>query len=254
MGLFGSIGSAISSGLSAVGGWISSGVSAISNVVGGIGRAISAGVKTVVGIVGAIGEKLVECAPKVANFVGGLLRAVGIMQPTEKTEEFGERILQAQERGIRLERAEEFDAYLEKLRSFELDPEKAKTRPQSHQLAAAMSVGAVGLGKRFDVNPEVAAFTYILPIVDKSGRFFTPERVQAFLSTRGLIHDISDYLEGRLSPDQALSMAKQIHELERRFDPTAELAALREELAKSREEYEALRAKLEESSGEGASA
>lgn len=248
--IWGLISSAISIGNA--GSWISAAASVISTVVSGIGRAISDGVKTVVSTVGTIIEKLPEYAPKVANFVSTLLQAINITRPNETAQEFGERVLQAQERGYRLDSAEKFDEYMEKLRSFELDPEKAKSRPEGQQLAAAMSVGAVGLGRRFDLAPETVALIYLLPLAND--RFFTPERVQAMLAARGMIRDISDYLEGRLSPDESVNLSRRVLELEHRINPAAELAALRADLQESRRAYEGLREKIESNDGQGGSA
>lgn len=184
--------------------------------------------------------------PAVTNAIGGLLNFLGIMQPSEKVEDFGERILQASERGIGLNRMEEFNEYMQNLRNFELDPELESTRPRLHRLAAAMTIGVVALSRRFGLDPELATLSYMLRVFDKNDSLFTPERVCEFLRIPGLICNIGDYLEGRLSPDQALDMAKKIHEVMLRYDPRVEFSALCETLAAIRDDYQDLFARIKE--------
>lgn len=228
--------------LGMIGNFIGSVASMIATVIGNIGSAIGTGLKAVIGTVTTILEKFETYVPKLVNFVGTLLNAIGVLQPNEKIQDFGERVLQAQERGIQLDDMEDFDAYMAQLRSFELDPKIATKRSELVQMAAAMTVGAVALARRYDLAPETAAHVYLLSLVND--RFFTPERVLALLADRVILPSLQDYLEGRLSPDQGLRLAQQLLELERQHHPAAELATLRAELDASRQAYDSLRAQL----------
>lgn len=232
----------ICSAASAIGGALSSFGSAIVSTVSSLGSAISSGISWAVGKMGDIITRLPEVVPTVGRFLSGLFQALGFIAPNQKVEDLGDRALQAREAGITLESSKDFEAYMEKLRNFEIDPEKSAKRTQVEKLCAAMAVGATGIEHKFNVPGNLAASLYLLPLVNE--RLFTPERVERMLSVQGLVQDVFAYLDKRLTPDEGLSMAKQLHALEKRFDATADLAALRAELAQSRDMIAQLEARL----------
>lgn len=216
-----SVASGISSAISSIGSAIGSGLSA---VVGGIATAIERGAGWLGGVVG--------------NFAKGILDALHITRPEEQVEDFGERVLQGAERGIKLESSQDFEDYLSKLRSFELDPDKSERRMQSEKLAAAMSVGTVAVERRFDLPQDMAAQVWLLPLVNRE--LFTPERVTQWLAARQVGQLLFDYLEGKLSPDAGVDLAKQLHGMEQRLNPAADLQELRQRLQGARHEFQAL--------------
>lgn len=242
MGLFGFIGSALSSAASWIGSTLSSYGSVIVSTVSKLGSAISSGISWAVGKMGDLLARIPEVLPKVSSFLSGLFQFLDFIAPNQKAEDLGERALQAREAGITLDNSKDFVAYMDKLRNFEIDPEKSAKRPQTEKLCAAMAVGATGIEHKFNLPGQLAGSLYLLPLVNE--RFFTPERVGRMLSVQGLVQDVFAYLDKKLTPDEGLEMAKQLHALEKRFDATADLAALRAELAQSRDMIAQLEARL----------
>lgn len=213
----------------------SAAVSAVSSTVSAIGSAISSGLSTIVATIStSIGSLASGVGQVLGGFVKGLLDALGVTHPKEPVEDFGDRILQAREHGIKLETSEEFEAYMEKLRSFEPDPEKSKSYSPQEKLSAAMTIGAVAIGHKFDLDQEDAAKVWLLPLAAPA--FFNPERVLR-VATEGRLLDVLDYLEGKLTPDEGLALARQLYASEQRLNPASEMDALRRELREAREVF-----------------
>lgn len=194
--------------------WFSNAISSISNVlencvkaVATIGPALAAYSTKVVPVLGQVMLAL-QVATAVVKFADALLKVTGVINSNEGVEEIGERSLQAAEQGITLDKFDDFDAYMDKLRNFELDPDVASKRNLGEKLLAGLGVTTVGIEQKFNAEPGSLGGLWALPIAHPA--YFTPERVQDFLSTGRLVGDILGYLQGELSGGEARSFEKRL--------------------------------------------
>ncbi|AKU11338.1 hypothetical protein AzCIB_1436 [Azoarcus sp. CIB] len=136
-------------------------------------------------------------AEALGKFANAFLQVLGILKADEKTEDLGERALQAAEKGITLDQFDDFDCYLDALRNFDLDPDKAEKRSHAEKLVAGLGVGTVAVERKFNAAPGALDSMWLLPIANPS--YFTPERMQSIVSTGRLTGDLWAYLDKRLS-------------------------------------------------------
>jgi len=179
MGIFGSIGSAISSVVSGIGSALSSFASAIST---GLGVIFKSGLN--------IAERIVAIASTI-------LHGFKIFKEDESVEEIGERALQAAEKGITIDRFPNFQEYMAALRNFEIDPEKAAKRSLAEKQLAGIGVGTVGLEKQLHYSEGQLSTLWFLAAANPE--FFNAERLQSLITTGRFSSDIFYYLEKRLS-------------------------------------------------------
>lgn len=178
-------------------GFISSAIGAVSSAVSSIGSSLSSFASGVGTVVGNIVTALKPVAEALGKFANAFLQGLGILKPDEKTEDLGERALQAAEKGITLEQFDDFDSYMDTLRNFDLDPDKAEKRDHAEKLVAGLGVGTVALEHKFNAAPGSLDSLWLLPIANPG--YFTPERMQGIVSTGRLTGDIWAYLDKRLS-------------------------------------------------------
>ena len=183
MGFWSSVGSAISSGFSAV----CSAVSSIGGAAIGFARECLPKVGSILATVGG-------SLGMVANVVVALCQIFSTLRQDEKAEDLGDRALQAAENGIRPENFDHYQDYLERIRSFEINPEKSAQYSPDTKAAAGMQVAISSLEDRF--KTPVGAL-YGLPILIAMNKdFFNPDRLSALLKTT---HDINAVVEDRKS-------------------------------------------------------
>lgn len=190
MGFWSSVGSAISSGFSAVCGAVSSGLSAIGSAVSSFASSVSTVIATTI-------EALAPIAEAIGKFANALLQGLGIIKPDEDIEEFGDRALQAAAEGITPDKYENFEDYIEELRNFELDPEKSAKTPKTVKLTSGLALGTVGVEKKFDMEKGSLNGVWFLPMANPE--YFTSDRVQGMLEAGRLGGSIFEYLEDKLS-------------------------------------------------------
>lgn len=162
--------SAIGGALSAVGSAISGAVRAVAS---GIGKAVS-----------TLGPTLATWAGRLntaITWISAVVQVVGLMmkilKPGEKIEDIGERALQAEEMGITLDRCDkDFNAYMEKIRNLELDPEKARLRPETDKALA----GCLTVEKGLETLWPHMSTSELWPIIARSPDFFNAARMEVY--------------------------------------------------------------------------
>lgn len=194
MGIFSSFCSAVSS-------FVSSAGSAISSAVGAIGSALSSFSTGVGAILGGLISGLSPVAQAIGKFANAFLQGLGFLKPDEKTDELGDRALQAADQGITMDKFENFDDYMNALRDVKLDPEVSAKRSYAEKLVAGMGVGTVGVEDKFNAERGSLNGMWLLPVANPD--YFTPDRMQGLVSTGRLGGDVFAYLEKRLSGGDA---------------------------------------------------
>ncbi len=208
MGFWSSVGSAISSGCSAVCCAVSSIGSAVSSFVSGVGSVIA-------GVVSALSP----VAEALGKFVSAFLQGLGVLRPDEKAEDLGERALQAAEKGITLDQFDNFDSYVDALRNFELDPDKAANRSPVEKLVAGIGVGNVALERKFNASPGSFDSLWLLPMANPD--YFTLDRMQSLVNTGRFSGDVFAYLEKRLSVGESSRFESALEACTGQFAPDA---------------------------------
>lgn len=217
MGFLSSVGSAISSGFSAV-------CSAVSN----IGSAAVSFARECLPKVGAILTTLGGSLGMVANVVVAVCQILSTLRQGENAEELGDRALQAAENGIRPENFDHYQDYLERIRSFEINPEKSVQYSPDTKAAAGMQVAISSLEDRF--KTPVGAL-YGLPILIAMNKdFFNPDRLSALLKTTHDINAVVDYLDGRLSRSERTTVETTLLKAEQSLTPEKTLADVKGDL------------------------
>lgn len=224
MGLFGSFCSFASS----VGSAISSGFSAVCSAVSSIGGAAIGFARECLPKVGSILATVGGSLGMVANVVVALCQIFSTLRQDEKAEDLGDRALQAAENGIRPENFDHYQDYLERIRSFEINPEKSAQYSPDTKAAAGMQVAISSLEDRF--KTPVGAL-YGLPILIAMNKdFFNPDRLSALLKTTHDINAVVDYLDGRLGRSERATVETTLLKAEQSLMPEKTLADVKGDL------------------------
>ena len=140
------IGSAISSGVSAIGSGLASFASDVGTVIGGVVNTLK-----------PVGKAL-------GGFASSFLQGLGVFKKTETVEDIGDRALQAAEDGITMDKIDGFESYMDALRDFEPNPEKSKSYSSEMKLVAGLGVGTKGVEEKFDAEPGSLDSMWLLPM------------------------------------------------------------------------------------------
>ncbi len=217
MGFWSSVGSAISSGFSAV-------CSAVSS----IGSAAVSFARECLPKVGTILTTLGGSLGMVANVVVAVCQILSILRQDESAEDLGDRALQAAENGIRPENFDRYDDYLDSIRKFEINPEKSAQYSPDTKAAAGMQVAISSLEDRF--KTPVGAL-YGLPILIAMNKdFFNPDRLSALLKATHDINAVVDYLDGRLGRSERATVETTLLKAEQSLAPEKTLADVKGDL------------------------
>lgn len=164
-------------------------------------------------------EKIAPTLAKIAKVAGPIITEVvklaGIILPIfnvftkdDKVDDMGERALQAAENGIVFSEFDDFDEYVQALRDFELDPEIAQNRDPIVKTITGLGIGTIGLEEKFDLNRGDLNGIWLLPAGDE--KYFTPNRLEDFLTSGKLVGNIFDYLNNQLSASDARDFEKKL--------------------------------------------
>lgn len=159
-------------------------------------------------VISTILEKGGDFLDKILNAANLLLCALSLLKPNETIEEFGERALQAAQKGITLDRFDNFEQYLNELRNFPLDLEIAKNRSPLERQTAAIMLSTITLKDKWDLTDR-DSFAVLTLLVGASD-YFTPERVRDWIATGRLVYNIFDYLNQRLSGEDAARVERHM--------------------------------------------
>lgn len=227
---------------------ISAGVSAISSAVSSIGSALTSFASGVGTVIGNVITALKPVAEALGKFANAFLQGMGVLRPDEKTDDIGERALQAAEKGITIDQFDDFDGYMDALRNFDLDPDKAEKRSTAEKLVAGLGVGTVGLERKFNAAPGSLDSLWLLPMANPS--YFTPERMQSIVSMGRFGGDIWAYLEKRLSAGDSGRLEESLATANGKVAPDAgDQEKLYEALDQARDRWESLGQQIEKSKG-----
>ena len=190
MGFWSSIGSAISSGFSAV-------CSAVSS----IGSALSS-------FATSVGSIILSSANTVATVIQSLGSAFGIIKPDEKIDDLGDRALQAAEQGIRPESFETYNAYMAEIRAFELKPEKSNQYSMETKQLAGSGITCKALEDKFELRQGMAGQMAAMVALNPS--FFTAHRLEGWFQSETDINKIIDYFENKLGASDSFKIEQQL--------------------------------------------
>lgn len=211
MGIFSSIGSAISSACSFVG-------SALSTAASWAGSAFSAVVSAGTGLIGGV-----------AGMAGGLLKSLGIWGKDDpEPEEWGDRAMQAEEQHIFPDRFDDFPAYLDALRNFPLDPDKTKESTPDQKQFKGLEVAGRALEDKFNAPEGSMANVFYLAAVNPA--YFTSERFQSLLTSGADIAAVADYFNGKLGGAESLDIENELIDLDQKTNPGSNEQTSRAEL------------------------
>ncbi|MEN8291077.1 hypothetical protein ACE5JW_01630 [Acinetobacter radioresistens] len=209
MGIFSSIGSAISSACSSIGSAIgnvcSAVIGSISSVMSNAGSLMSA-LAIAIPITGALGKVVVAL-----DIIGKIL---GVQEPEENTEDIGDRALQAQEAGINPEDYASYKEYSAAIKNFELDPKKSAEITDLDKKLAGIATQAWAYEEKFGVD-GVGLLTKTIEQPD----YFTGDRLASFLDKVDSISDVVQYFDGKLSSNERNAVEAKLIEAEKSINP-----------------------------------
>ncbi|MCG5525883.1 hypothetical protein LRB11_13225 [Ectothiorhodospira haloalkaliphila] len=190
-------------------------------------------------------DKMPALMEKVGTFANRILTLLGILNPGERVDDLGERAMQAAEKGIRITNFDDMDAYLEELRQFKLDPKVTEKRNPTERLIAGVGLGTVAMERKFNVEPGSLEGVWLIPILNS--HFFTPERIASLIASGRFGPEFIAHLESRLSLQESEALRSRLAVDEGGQSPAPDhYVELREDLARLRDDYEALKVKLNE--------
>jgi hypothetical protein len=148
--------------------------------------------------VAEVGKLALEPFKMVIGVVVRTCIKLGLLNPKEKPEKLGDKVLQAHEAGITPESCKNYKEYAKKINDFKVDSEKSKQYSEIDKLMAAgvYCEGALihkfgfGLGK-------------MIPIIVKDASFRNPEKLAVMIEACGknnsTMDKMADYLSGNLT-------------------------------------------------------
>ena len=203
MGFFSSMGSTISGAVSSVGSAIGSG---LSSAAGYLGSALS----TALGAGGAL-------LGTVGNIASGLLQGLGLFGKNERTEDMGDRALQAHDKGIIPEKFDNFSQYMESLRSFDLDPQKSKETTPDQKTFKGLEVAGKALEDKYNTPEGSMANVWMLAAANP--QYFNANRFESILNSGMDVAAIVDYFEGKLGGGEALEVEDKLVDIDQNANP-----------------------------------
>ena len=248
MGFLSSVGGAISSACSSIGGAISGACSAVGSFFGSVASGLSTVLDSVASFASSVGVGGLLTVLSIAFPVLGrviaavevVLHVLGLLEPKEQLEEFGDRVLQAESAGIIPHDFSTYKEYVAKIRDFELDPEKSKQYNAGDKVIAAMSVQYWGMNERFGIGSGELLTHVVSDIVKNKDSvedtYFTEARIKNILEKVESLADVANYFSGKLDAEDRQAVEKQLVNAEQELNPErSELEITRELEAKNNE-------------------
>lgn len=163
----------------------------IGTVIGGVCSVARAACSIVKGL----GGLTLQGLKLVVNALVGVAKALGLIKPETKTEDLGDKAIQAEEAGIKPENFDTYEEYVKAIEEFEVDPEKSKhiSEEQKSMKAAEVSSGLI-----LEKMPDIS-----LPAVITLGNDFSDvmnaDKMAAMLSTIGSNKELFNNMVGVLN-------------------------------------------------------
>lgn len=212
------ISSGISSVCSAVGNVFGSVATGLSNVLESIGNfASSVGLGGLLTILSVAFPQL----GRVIAVVEVVLHILGLLEPKENLDEFGDRVLQAEAEGITPHDFSTYKEYVAAIRNFELDPEKSKQFNAGDKVVAAMGVQYWGMNERFGLGAG-DLLTHIVKDIVKNKEedsYFTEARIKTILEKVESLADVANYFSGKLDAEDKQAVEDQLVKAEQSLNP-----------------------------------
>lgn len=215
MGFWFSLGNAISSGLSAIGGAIGSIATTLSPMLGMALNAVSI----------------------VSHIAKTVMQSFGLWNKDDKTEDLGDKMMQANEAGIKPENFDKFDDYAAAVRGFELDPEKSKKTSDTEKQLAGLAFASLSLENKFQ-GSDVGNLANIWLLAAKNPDFFTTERIGSLLSITTDMKSIKDYFDGKLTSSTIDIIEQKLVDAEKILSPEKTEQEIYDMLDAAKEKYQ----------------
>lgn len=226
MGIFSSIGSAISSGLSAAGSAISGACSA---VIGGISSVISN--PGIVMSALAVAIPATGALSKVVAALDIIGKVLGVLKPDEDVKKIGDMAIQAQEAGISPEDYATYKDYSAAIKNFTLDPKKTAETTELEKSLAGIATQAWAYEEKFGKD----GLGLLTKTIEKPD-YFTGDRLTSFLDKVERISDVVQYFDGKLSSNERNAVESKLVEAEKAIYPEKTTADIYKELDTYRHE------------------
>jgi hypothetical protein len=204
--------------------------SAISSAVSSIGPIVSTFCTSILPRILPVLGEVIGTVKTIANSV---LTVLGVFKAGEDVEQMGERALQAAQHGIKPEGFETFDEYMTEIRNFKLDPEQSANRSSVEKVSAGLAIGAAGLEKRFDAPTGSMSVLWLL--LASNPTYFGAARLIDIVQGGGDVQSIARFFAGTLGPSDTLNTRAFLMDLERRRAPEKSDETLFSELNSARE-------------------
>ncbi|MBP9726611.1 MAG: hypothetical protein KBD83_03995 [Gammaproteobacteria bacterium] len=160
-------------------------------------------------------------------------KALGLLEADETNEDFGGRVLQAEETGIHPEEYPTYLEYVAAIRNVELDPEKSAKYKPEEKMAAGLGVQYWGLEERVG-----AGTGELLTMIVKDGYndlpYFTERRISNMLKVDS-VANLEKYFSGKLNADDHNSVEQKLVDAERSLSPEKSNIDIYQELDARRE-------------------
>jgi hypothetical protein len=192
---------------SSVGSFFSGCCRAVSSVCRAVVDTAVSVVKGVGTFVSEVGKLALEPFKSVIGMVVRTCIKLGLINPKEKPEELGDKVLQAQEAGITPESCKNYKEYAEKINNFKVDPEKSKQYSEIDKLMAAGVYCEGALIHKFGFG-----IGKMVPIIVKNPSFQNPDKLAAMFvaceKNNSSMDKMADYLSGNLKGKEREEVGK----------------------------------------------
>ncbi len=164
----------------------------------------------------------------VGNMLMSLGKSLGLIRPETKTNELGDKALQAEQDGMNPEDFSSYAEYVEAIDNYELDPEKSKMIPEEEKIKKGMElVSGVMIEKYNDLPMQELCIAF-----GENPEFFTEAKMQEIgkmiMEDSQSIPDILNYIDGtEKNEDKLDNMIQTLTVLETTENPElSEMEAL----------------------------
>lgn len=221
MGFFGSFGNAISSAYNSVSSFCSSTVSGIGSALSSAANYLGTGLSTALTMSGGL-------LGAVSNIASNLLQNLGLFEKSERTEDMGDRALQAEAQGITPQNFDNFSEYIDNLRSFELDAQKSNEITTDQKNFKGLEVAGRALEDKYNAPEGSMASAWAL--ASQNPDFFTSQRFETLLGSSMDFTAIADYFSGKIDAANQLDIENSIIKADLAANPSKDEIECREEI------------------------
>jgi hypothetical protein len=184
-------------------------------VIGAVCGAVATAISGVLTSVGGIFISIANAITVLANILG--------LTKTEKAENLGDKIIQAEDEGISPEHYESYAAYIKAIDDFEVDEEKSKAISQEEKIKKGLDASAKVLEEKFPDN-DITGLLTSATVSPENQEYFSSDRFKEIAKeiekNPDLIDSLSKILNGKeIAEDEYYDVMDKMTAIEQRLHP-----------------------------------